>query len=203
MSKLNEQMNNLRASIDKAAIILRDPRELIPNPDNCHTHSEFQINQIIGSMKEFRWTLPVAVDEKGVLLAGHGRVLAALKLGLEKIPTMIFDHMSNEQKEAYTLADNKINENAGWDFELLKVKLEELDNLDFDIDIIGFSNQEIERILDDERDQNDTIDDEHAGEKSAFRIECTTLDQLDEVKQFFSSKGKKSITYEQFARTVK
>src|SRR3954469_5755 len=96
---------------------------LVPYARNARTHSEAQVAQIAGSIREWGWTVPVLVDETGMLIAGHGRVLAARKLGLTDIPVMVARGWTEAQKRAYVLADNKLALNAGWDVELLKVEL--------------------------------------------------------------------------------
>jgi DNA modification methylase len=107
------------------------------------------VDQIAASIKEWGWTVPVLVDEEGGLIAGHGRVLAAKKLGLKEIPVMTAAGWSEGQKRAYVLADNKLALNAGWDNDLLKVELEELKELNFDIDLTGFGIDELADLLSD------------------------------------------------------
>jgi DNA modification methylase len=114
--------------------------ELIPYTNNARTHSETQIAQIAASMKEWGWTNPVLVDETGMIIAGHGRVLAARKIGLDEVPVMVAEGWGEAQKKAYVLADNQLAMNAGWDNDLLKVELQGLNDLDFDLSLIGFDN---------------------------------------------------------------
>jgi ParB-like chromosome segregation protein Spo0J len=116
---------------------------LIPYAKNARTHSPAQINQIAASIKEWGWTVPVLLDERDGIIAGHGRVLAAKKLGLREIPCMIAQGWSDAQRQAYVLADNKLTLNAGWDDALLKVELDELRSLDFDLELAGFSPDEV------------------------------------------------------------
>lgn len=116
---------------------------LIPYANNARTHSEEQVSQIAASMKEWGWTNPVLVDEGGTIIAGHGRILAAQRLGIEKVPVMVAKGWSEAQKKAYTLADNKLAENAGWDTELLGIELEGLSELEFDLSLIGFDESEL------------------------------------------------------------
>jgi ParB-like chromosome segregation protein Spo0J len=98
-------------------------RALKPYPRNARTHTRKQIGQIADSISAFGFTNPVLIDEDGQIMAGHGRVDAAKLLGLKEVPTLRFDHLSEAQKRAYILADNRIAENAGWDSEILSIEL--------------------------------------------------------------------------------
>lgn len=120
---------------------------LVPYARNARTHSPDQVDQIAASIREFGWTIPVLVDEEGTLIAGHGRVMAAKKLGIGEVPVMIAEGWSEAQRKAYVLADNKLALNAGWDNELLRVELDGLKELDFDISLTGFSGDELVSIL--------------------------------------------------------
>jgi DNA modification methylase len=117
--------------------------KLIPYAKNSRTHSDSQVAQIASSMKEWGWTNPILVDEGGQIIAGHGRVLAARKLGIVEIPVMIATGWSDTKKKAYVIADNKLALNAGWDAELLRLEIEELKELDFDIELLGFTDDEL------------------------------------------------------------
>jgi DNA modification methylase len=129
------------------AIAWRPLGELIPYARNPRTHSDAQVAQIAASIREFGWTNPVLVDGENGIIAGHGRVLAARKLGLERVPVIELDHMSEAQKRAYVLADNQLALNAGWDDELLRLELADLFELGFDLGLIGFGEGELERLL--------------------------------------------------------
>ena len=120
---------------------------LRPYERNPRTHSEGQVDQIAASMVEFGWTNPVLVDERGGILAGHGRLLAARKLGLAEVPVIRFEHLSEAQKRAYLIADNQLALQAGWSEELLAVELAWLRDESFDLDLIGFDATELERLL--------------------------------------------------------
>ncbi len=111
---------------------------LIPYARNARTHSDEQVAQIAASMKEWGWTSPVLVDEEGMIIAGHGRIMAARKLGFNEIPVMVATGWTDAQKRAYVLADNQLAMNAGWDKDLLTNELVELQGLDFDLSLIGF-----------------------------------------------------------------
>lgn len=112
---------------------------LVPYARNSRTHSDEQIAQIAASMKEWGWTNPVLVDEYGMIIAGHGRVLAARKLGFAEVPVMVADGWSEAQKRAYVLADNQLALNAGWDMDVLKNELAGLKEWEFDLSLLGFA----------------------------------------------------------------
>lgn len=125
----------------------RKVADLVPYARNARTHSPEQVDQIAASINEWGWTTPVLVDETGSIIAGHGRVLAAQKLNIKDIPVMTATGWTEAQKRAYILADNKLTLNGGWDFDLLKVELSELSDLDFDMPLIGFSDDELSKYL--------------------------------------------------------
>lgn len=116
----------------------RKVSELIPYARNARTHSDAQVRQIAASIEEWGWTNPILIDEDSGIIAGHGRVMAADKLGLKDVPVMVASGWSDAQKKAYILADNQLALNAGWDTEMLSLELKDLDGLDFDLDLIGF-----------------------------------------------------------------
>jgi DNA modification methylase len=133
--------------MDDLQIAWRPLGELIPYARNPRTHSDAQVAQIAASIREFGWTNPVLVDGENGIIAGHGRVLAARKLGLERVPSIELGHMSEAQKRAYVLADNQLALNAGWDEELLRLELADLSEIGFDLGLIGFAEGELERLL--------------------------------------------------------
>jgi DNA modification methylase len=132
---------------------------LIPYARNPRTHSESQIAQIAASIAEFGFNNPVLVDTKDGIIAGHGRLLAARKLKLNQVPVVVLDHLSETQKRAYILADNRLAELAGWDEELLRGELAELRDADFNLDVIGFDEDELERLLAEEPGEGLTEED--------------------------------------------
>lgn len=125
----------------------RPLRELVPFARNARTHSERQIDQIAASMREWGWTNPVLVDEQGTIIAGHGRVEAARKLGLAEAPVMVAAGWSEAKKRAYVIADNQLALNAGWNEEMLAAELSDLQSLAVDLDLIGFDANELSRLL--------------------------------------------------------
>lgn len=128
-------------------IEVRPIDKLVPYARNPRSHSEEQISQIAASIREFGWTNPVIVDDKGMILAGHGRVLAAERLGITQVPVIEVRHLTDEQKRAYVLADNKIAENSVWDSLLLTTEISELVDIGADLFSAGFDDEEINRIL--------------------------------------------------------
>ena len=128
-------------------IMHRTVDALIPYARNARTHSDAQVAQIAASIREFGFNNPVLVDGANGIIAGHGRVLAARKLGLATVPTVQLAHLTEAQKRAYILADNKLAEQAGWDTELLALELSELAGLDFDLSLTGFDTAELDGLL--------------------------------------------------------
>ena len=149
-------MNNPADKVEKV-----DINRLIPYARNARTHSDAQVDQIAASIREWGWTTPVLVDPDFQIIAGHGRVMAAKKLGIAEVPVMVANGWSDAKKRAYVLADNKLALNAGWDEEILKLELDELQELGADIDLIGFSDDEL-AALNPEAEQVPGLTDEDA-----------------------------------------
>ena len=116
---------------------------LVPYAKNSRTHSDEQVAQVAASIKEFGFTNPILVDGDNVLIAGHGRLLAAQRLGLDEVPCIRLSHLTESQKRAYVIADNKLAMNAGWDDELLKLEIGDLKDDGFDVSLTGFSEEEL------------------------------------------------------------
>lgn len=121
----------------------RPTAELIPYARNSRTHNEQQVAQIAASIREFGFTNPLLITSDGTIIAGHGRLMAAQKLGLESVPVLVADGWTDAQRRAYVIADNKLALNAGWDDEMLALELSELGDLDFDIGLTGFDVDEL------------------------------------------------------------
>lgn len=156
---------------NKLTISYRNLADLIPYVRNARTHSDAQIAQIAASIREFGFTNPVLVDGDNGIIAGHGRVLAARKLGMDKVPCIELSHLSDRQKRAYVLADNKLALNAGWDDELLALELGDLRDLDFDLDLTGFGADELGRLLYSDAGESPTDFDEY-GEDIETEHQC-------------------------------
>ena len=120
---------------------------LLPYAANARTHSESQVAQLAGSIAEFGFNVPLLVDERGVLIAGHGRLLAARHLGLTEVPVIRLNHLTDAQARAYRLADNQLVLNAGWDDELLAAELARLQEDGFSLDLIGFTDEDLDRLM--------------------------------------------------------
>lgn len=127
-------------------IVLVDIEKLIPYVNNARTHSEEQIAQIAASIKEFGWTNPVLIDGDNGVIAGHGRVMAARKLGIDKVPCIELSHLSDTQKKAYIIADNKLSLNSGFNYDILKNELESLCS-ELDLSLLGFSQEELDSLI--------------------------------------------------------
>jgi hypothetical protein len=131
--------------IEELKIETRNVSNLIPYAANSRTHSDAQVAQIAASVTEFGWTNPILIDELNNVIAGHGRILAAKKLGFEEVPCIVLDNLTSDQKKALVIADNKITDNAGWDTKTLIAELESL--ADFDFTNFGFSTDELDALL--------------------------------------------------------
>jgi ParB-like chromosome segregation protein Spo0J len=123
-----------------------DIEKLIPYANNSRTHNEYQVGQIASSIRQFGFNNPVLVDEETTIIAGHGRVLAAMKLGLKVVPCIRLSHLSESQKRAYIIADNKIALNSDWDNELLALELTDLKDAGYDMEVLGFTIEEFKTI---------------------------------------------------------
>ena len=153
--------------------------KLIPYANNSRTHDDAQVAQLAASIKEFGFRNPILVDGVGII-AGHGRLLAARKLGLEKVPTIDCSDMTEIQKKAYIIADNKLALNSGWDSELLKLEITDLQNTDFDLTKLGFSEMELANLFDELKDvQIDDLD-----YQAAFSIVVDCKDEQEQEKIF-------------------
>jgi ParB-like chromosome segregation protein Spo0J len=125
--------------LSKLAIVYRPVGELRPDPRNARTHPKRQVDQIVASMQKFGFTNPILIDSEANIIAGHGRLLAAKRMAMAEVPTISLHDLTDVQKRALRLADNKIALNAGWDLELLASEFGELGTLDIDLSLTGFS----------------------------------------------------------------
>jgi DNA modification methylase len=140
-------------------ITIKKVAELIPYVNNSRTHSDEQVAQIAASIKEFGWTNPILVDGENGIIAGHGRLMAARKLGHTEVPTIELKDLTEAQKKAYVIADNKLALNAGWDNDVLKIELQNLQELGFDMDVLGFDPKELDALLEPEQIEGLTDED--------------------------------------------
>lgn len=137
-------------------IELKKTKDLTPYSKNARKHSDEQISKIVNSITEFGWTNPILIDGDNGIIAGHGRLMAAIRLKMEEVPVIELKNLSDEQKKAYILADNRIALDADWDYDLVKTELDDLSDLDFDIDLIGFSAEELSDPFDDDEELKET-----------------------------------------------
>ena len=164
--------------------------KLIPYVNNSRTHSESQVKQIAASISEFGFTNPILIDEGGSVIAGHGRLVAAELLDFNKVPTITLKGLTEAQRKAYVIADNKLALNSGWNEQLLKIEIETLKNLDFDLDILGwsvlpdFAGEVDYSILDDDK-HDEEIDGYSDEVKKAIQIEFDAFD-YEEAKELIS-----------------
>lgn len=158
---------------------------LIPYANNSRTHSEEQVAQIAASIREFGFTNPVLIDEADGIIAGHGRVLAARKLGLAEVPCIRLGHLSEAQRRAYVIADNKLALNAGWDEDLLRVELVSLrDDQGFALELTGFNEAELTKTLEEFTAEEQEMPELNSGDKEPFQQKTFTLhdEQAEEVE---------------------
>jgi ParB-like chromosome segregation protein Spo0J len=180
----------------KLAIAYRAPADLIPYAKNSRTHSDMQVAQIASSIREFGFTQPILLDGDNGIIAGHGRWQAAMKLGLEQVPTIDLSHLSETQKKAYVIADNKIALNSGWDESLLELEIQDLRDAGFDLDLLAFDPSELKSadvdysVLDDE-EIDDQLDEMSKGVRKAIQIEFEPehYDEAQELVKFWREKG--------------
>lgn len=145
--------------------------KLIPYVNNARTHSQEQVNKLRGSLREFGFINPVIIDAEYNVIAGHGRLMAAKEEGIEEVPCVLVDYLSEAQKKAYILADNRYAQDAGWDEELLRLEIESLEGMDFDVSLTGFNEDEIADLFADSEGtgaEDDDFDLSDALEQAAF-----------------------------------
>lgn len=147
---------------------------LIPYARNSRTHSDAQVAQIAASIREFGFTNPVLVDADGGIIAGHGRVMAARKLKLNSVPCIRLSHLTDTQRRAYVIADNKLALNSGWDEEMLRIEIGGLQDAGFDLDLLGFEPEEIGTLSFDDGAVAD-MPDLPSGDKEPFQQKTFTL----------------------------
>ena len=138
----------------------RSVADLIPYASNSRTHSDAQVAQIAASIREFGWTSPILVSGDNTIIAGHGRLLAARKLGMDEVPAIVLDHLSKAQQRALVIADNQLALNAGWDMDMLKAEIETLNIEGFQLELLGFDDNELQRILNEPNFEAGTEDDQ-------------------------------------------
>lgn len=168
----------------------RNIKSIIPYARNSRTHSDEQVAQIAASIKEWGFTNPILVDVDGEIIAGHGRLLAAQKLGLDEVPCITAVGWSDAQKKAYVIADNKLALNAGWDDELLKIEFKELGDMKFDLPLTGFSMEELAKLFDEEND-DELPEQEDYNATFEIAVECNDEDEQEKIYNQLTTDGYK------------
>lgn len=172
----------------KLKIQYKPIQDLIPYARNSRTHNDAQVAQIAASIKEFGWTNPVLLDGENGIIAGHGRVMAAQKLGETEVPTIELSHMDENQKRAYIIADNKLALNAGWDNEMLALEVADLKDAGYDLGLTGFSLDEIAALNGDadiDEDFKEPIDES----RNLLMIECQGERELETLYEEMQQRG--------------
>jgi len=170
--------------------------DLTPYENNSRTHSKEQVGQIVESIKEFGFTNPILIDEAGGIIAGHGRLEAANALGMEEVPTITLKGLSEAQKRAYVIADNKLALNAGWNEALLRQEIMDLQELDFDISLTGFTEAELLNLLLEKEEGETDPYEEWEGmpefdqkDEQSYRHVIVHFETPDDAAEFFSIIG--------------
>jgi len=167
--------------------------ELIPFARNSRTHSAEQVGQIVASIEEFGFTNPLLIDESNGIIAGHGRLMAAKLLKMKEVPCVVLEGLTETQKKAYVIADNKLALNAGWDEDLLGIELHSLIDVGFDVDIMGFSEMELDDLME-EAALDDEIEDDRVIHEQSLQVEpakeyvlilADSTDEWDEMVAYF------------------
>ena len=172
-------------------IVFKKIKELLPYINNMRTHDEKQVKQIAASIKEFGFNNPILIDADNEVIAGHGRLLASELLKMEDVPCIVLGHLTKAQKKAYVIADNKLALNAGWNEDLLKIELENLKELDFDLDLLGFDNLELKDIFEEEEEKEIERNDLSEKIKKEFQLilEFEDENSLENAYEFLSESG--------------
>ena len=165
--------------------------DLIPYAANSRTHSDAQVAQIAASIKEFGWTNPILIDGDNTIIAGHGRLLAARKLGLEEVPAIILDHLTKAQQRALVIADNQLALNAGWDMDMLKAEIEDLNLENFNLDILGFDDKFLDSLNADAFEETRIAEEQSVEAVFEIAVTCANEDEQEKVYQILTEQGLK------------
>ena len=145
--------------------------DLIPYANNSRLHSDEQVTQVASSIKEFGFTSPVLIDDQGGIIAGHGRIMAAKKLNMDEVPCIILEGLTEAQKKAYIIADNQLPLNAEWDLDTLRLEVETLKEMNFNLDLLGFDDDVVAKLIDIDADLPELPD----GDRDPFQQKTFTL----------------------------
>lgn len=174
--------------MDFPEYIVKKTAELIPYARNSRLHSDEQVAQIAASIKEFGFLNPIIVDGSNGIIAGHGRVMAAQLIGMDALPCVEASHLTDAQRRAYVIADNKIALNSEWDNDLLMVEIADLQELDFEIEVLGFNTDELSVIFS-EPDDIETVD--QFNDTFNFSIKCDDLIEMGQLQSLLGVGGKR------------
>ena len=164
--------------------------DLIPYVNNSRTHSDEQVMQVASSIKEFGFTNPILIDDDGGIIAGHGRLMAAKNLDIDEVPCIRLGYLSEAQRKAYVIADNKLALNSGWDNDLLKIELMQLDSIDFDLNLTGFDLSELANIFDPVTEEIE-LKEQAYSETFNIIIECDDEQNQESIYNELQEKGYK------------
>ena len=163
--------------------------DLIPYASNSRTHSDAQVAQIAASIKEFGWTNPILIDGDNTIIAGHGQLLAARKLGMEEVPVIVLDHLTKAQQRALVIADNQLALNAGWDMDMLKAEIEDLKLDDFDLGLLGFDDKFLDGIFDDELPKQQEAEEQNVDAVFEVAVTCSNEEEQERVFDMMTAEG--------------
>lgn len=163
--------------------------DVIPYANNPRTHSEQQVAQVAASIKEFGFNNPILLDEHNGIIAGHGRLAAAQKLGMELVPTITLEGLTEAQRKAYVIADNKLTENGGWDYDLLAVEIERLAELDIDLTLTGMDKIELAKMFDEPQER--IVQEVDYAESFSVVVECSNESEQEKIFNRLDSEGYK------------
>lgn len=177
--------------IDAPKIEQRSVADLIPYATNSRTHSDAQVAQIAASIKEFGWTNPILVSGDNSIIAGHGRLLAARKLGMDEVPAIVLDHLSKSQQRALVIADNQLALNAGWDMDMLKAEIEDLMLDDFNISILGFDDKFLDALNAAAFEETRIAEEQNVEAVFEIAVSCANEDEQEKVYKILTEQGLK------------
>jgi len=163
--------------------------DVIPYANNPRTHSDQQVSQVAASIKEFGFNNPILLDDHNGIIAGHGRLAAAQKLGMELVPTITLAGLTEAQRKAYVIADNKLTENGGWDYDLLAVEIERLAELDIDLALTGMDEIELAKMFDEP--QENVVQEVDYAESFSVVVECSNEAEQEKIFNRLDSEGYK------------
>lgn len=167
----------------------RSVADLIPYAANSRTHSDAQVAQIAASIREFGWTNPILIDGDNTIIAGHGRLLAARKLGMEEVPAIVLDHLTKAQQRALVIADNQLALNASWDMEMLKAEIDALNFDGFELNLLGFDDADLAKILGEEKADKPIAEEQTVDAVFEVAVTCSSEEEQERVFEMMTAEG--------------